>query len=182
MPRPVVRVNAEGLWRCGRCGGHFPADGFWVNHRRAEPQSFCKPCKRAWDRRRKDRLAMDEGWWRAELERQRPYVTAYQRKRTAARQEEREERRRLARWLLTEIRARGLTALNVQGIAGLSGRAQKRIEAGEGLWRAEMLDRLLALHEACAAFPRLRRMHGSRSHPHLAEITYRYRALREALA
>jgi hypothetical protein len=173
-------TTAEELWRCCRCQRYLPVAAYYEDRSRGTPVAYCKPCGRflrdLWVSRQASGSA--PGWAR----RQRARRAKHRRQRAL----EATEVSELARALLATARRHGLTAWNVAGITGTTCAMQKKLERGAAVVdlpkARRMLDKLVVLAQVCRDYPQLDRGRGGKGHPHLAEITARYRALRAAQA
>lgn len=180
--RPLQRTprrNAEGLWRCtGKfgCGRYFPRETFWERADGNGPVPWCKDCSRARCRKRHAAKAMDDTWWAQQVAIHRKYTAATSRAR-AKRQRERAE---MAEVLLQGLARKGLTVRNVGQATGLNDDCLRAMRRRGTLRDTHVLGKLTLLFQICQDFPELHRTRGSRAHPHLAEITYRYQAVMAA--
>jgi hypothetical protein len=170
------RRNASGEWRCCGCRVALPAEAYLTDKRSGRPESYCRPCRAKVSKAARGRKGLDEGWWARERAR---LAAGPDRAKGERRRVRREERAALARVLLGNLRARGVSGKAVQAIAGISERTQRSIVQGAELYRRDVLERLVLLHQVSREVPPWPGPM-NRAHPHLAVIAYRYEALRAA--
>jgi hypothetical protein len=178
------RRNAEGLWRCYYRAPMAHARGAYLKrgvfHGTAQiPPSFCASCFNRYRKIQAMRHARSEAWWTQERARNNRNSVAT---RARQRRERRTERGTMARAILGNLERRGWSQGAIERVTRVGHETQQHIKQTGELKYPDVLDRLVLLQIAAREIPVWERPTSGVTHPHLAQIQYRYEALRAAHA